>query len=168
VLTDVIIQSGAVASELHAHVLKLFAGTSETLAQGIPLVEIRDALLRHGIVTQEQVPVLIQGFVSAKLLSTNHPTQIYEALVYLSTFGIHMWYYFNRVAREKPISDYVILGITFIFIFGSRILIEFIKNEQVDFEKSMTLNMGQWLSIPFVIIGFFFIYKHLFQNTQKA
>ena len=34
-----------------------------------------------------------------------------------------------------------------------RFLIEFVKEEQVDFEKGMTLDMGQWLSIPFIIGG---------------
>jgi prolipoprotein diacylglyceryltransferase len=44
-------------------------------------------------------------------------------------------------------------------IFGSRILIEFIKQPQVEFEKSMTLDMGQWLSIPFFIVGVYFIIR---------
>ena len=49
------------------------------------------------------------------------------------------------------------IGIFMIVCFGSRMLIEIIKNPQVEFEESMTLNMGQLLSIPFVLLGVFFI-----------
>lgn len=45
------------------------------------------------------------------------------------------------------------IGLFFIGCFGMRFLIEFIKNDQVGFEAGMALNMGQWLSIPFVILG---------------
>ncbi len=44
-------------------------------------------------------------------------------------------------------------SVFFIGIFLPRFLIEFIKNPQVEFEQTMTLNMGQWLSIPFIVIG---------------
>ena len=44
-------------------------------------------------------------------------------------------------------------GTFLVIIFGSRIAIEFLKNVQVDFERNMTFDMGQWLSIPFVILG---------------
>jgi len=79
-----------------------------------------------------------------------HPTQIYEALCYLALFGLLMWMYWKRNAEERP---GLILGIFFIGIFLPRFLIEFIKNDQVAFEASMSLNMGQWLSIPFILAG---------------
>ena len=80
----------------------------------------------------------------------SHPTQIYEALCYLLLFGLLMWMYWKKNAGERP---GLILGVFFIWLFGSRFLIEYIKNPQVDFEVGMTLNMGQLLSIPFVLIG---------------
>ena len=53
-------------------------------------------------------------------------------------------------------------GIFLIVVFGSRILIEFIKNHQVAFEDNMLLDMGQWLSIPFVLLGIgFLVYSHI-------
>ncbi len=48
------------------------------------------------------------------------------------------------------------LCLTEIFIF--RFFVEFLKEEQVDFEKTMALNMGQWLSIPFILIGLYFMF----------
>jgi prolipoprotein diacylglyceryltransferase len=47
------------------------------------------------------------------------------------------------------------------FIFGSRFFIEFIKEDQEAFEAAMTLNMGQWLSIPFVLGGLFIAVRAL-------
>lgn len=79
-----------------------------------------------------------------------HPTQIYEALCYLTLFGLMMWMYWKRNAGERP---GLLFGTFLIGTFASRFLIEFIKNPQVEFEADMTLNMGQLLSIPFVLIG---------------
>lgn len=79
-----------------------------------------------------------------------HPTQIYEALVYFALFGLLMWMYWKKNAEERP---GLIFGTFLIGIFLPRFLIEFIKNDQVAFEQTMTLNMGQWLSVPFIIGG---------------
>lgn len=81
-----------------------------------------------------------------------HPTQIYEALCYLALFGLLMWMYWKKNAGERP---GLIFGVFFIGIFLPRFLIEFIKNPQVAFEENMVLNMGQLLSIPFILFGIF-------------
>lgn len=80
----------------------------------------------------------------------SHPTQLYEALCYFALFGLLMWMYWKKNSQERP---GLLLGIFFVWVFGSRFIIEFVKNNQVAFEKTMTLNMGQWLSVPFVLIG---------------
>lgn len=79
-----------------------------------------------------------------------HPTQIYEALCYFALFALLMWMYWKKNAERRP---GLIFGVFFIGIFLPRFLIEFIKNDQVAFEASMTLNMGQWLSVPFILAG---------------
>ena len=79
-----------------------------------------------------------------------HPTQIYEALCYFALFALLMWMYWKKNAEERP---GLILGVFFIGIFLPRILIEFIKNDQVAREATMTLNIGQQLSIPFIVLG---------------
>lgn len=84
-----------------------------------------------------------------------HPTQIYEALSYLAGFIILYLIYQKSNAKPKP---GLLFGIFLIITFGTRFLIEFIKQPQVGFEANMTLNMGQWLSIPLVIAGLYFIY----------
>jgi prolipoprotein diacylglyceryltransferase len=52
----------------------------------------------------------------------------------------------------------MIFGYFLAILFSVRFLIEFIKVHQVGFEEQMTLNMGQWLSIPFILIGIYLIY----------
>lgn len=79
-----------------------------------------------------------------------HPTQIYEAICYFALFVLLMWMYWRMNAEERP---GLIFGVFLIGIFAPRFFIEFIKNPQEAFEQSMALNMGQWLSIPFIIAG---------------
>ncbi len=85
-----------------------------------------------------------------------HPTQLYEAFCYFALFALLMWMYWRKNAETRP---GLIFGVFFIGIFLPRFLIEFIKNDQVGFEASMTLNMGQLLSIPFVLAGVFFVIR---------
>jgi len=79
-----------------------------------------------------------------------HPTQIYEALAYLVTFIILHRMYWKTDAKSKT---GLISGIFFIMVFSARFLIEFVKEDQEAFEAGMMLNMGQWLSIPFILGG---------------
>ena len=79
-----------------------------------------------------------------------HPTQIYESLCYLALFVLLMWMYWKKNAEERP---GLLFGVFFTVLFTCRFLIEFVKNDQVGFEADMTLNMGQILSIPFIVIG---------------
>ena len=91
-----------------------------------------------------------------------HPTQIYEALSYtlLGIFLVIMyWKKLDKLYRGW------IFGVFLIGCFGMRILIEFIKMPQVEFEKGMALNMGQLLSIPFVLAGIFFIVRSYIKKT---
>lgn len=96
------------------------------------------------------------GFVFVRNHETMpaHPTQLYEALCYFALFGLLMWMYWKKNAEERP---WLITGIFFIGIFLPRFLIEYVKNVQVQSEYEMIakygMNMGQVLSIPFIIIG---------------
>lgn len=93
-----------------------------------------------------------------------HPTQIYEALAYLILFGLLMWMYWKRNAEERP---YLITGVFFFWVFTARFLIEFVKNPQEEWEASMTLNMGQLLSLPFIAFGLFCIIYAMVRPRQK-
>jgi len=94
-------------------------------------------------------------FVRAGETVPKHPTQIYEALSYLLIFIYMIWYYYKKDAKTP---NGFLLGMFFILVFGMRFIIEFVKEDQVAFEATMTLNMGQWLSIPAVLGGFFLVW----------
>lgn len=83
-----------------------------------------------------------------------HPTQLYEAFLYLliSLILFLIW------KKNKHKTRYgLLVGLFLTIMFTGRFLIEFVKTEQMPFEKGMPLFMGQWLSIPFVALGIFFI-----------
>jgi phosphatidylglycerol:prolipoprotein diacylglycerol transferase len=92
------------------------------------------------------------GFIFVRDYATDprHPTQIYEALCYLLIFFALLKYYYMKDGKPKP---GMIFGSFLISLFMVRFIIEFLKENQVNFENQMTLNMGQLLSIPFVIAG---------------
>lgn len=98
----------------------------------------------------------------------SHPTQIYEALCYLLVFALCMWLYWRRNAQERP---GLILGVFLLGIFISRFFIEFVKNVQEDWEINMRntigLDMGQLLSIPFIIAGVWLIVRAMRRPRQK-
>ena len=96
------------------------------------------------------------GFVFVRNGETepHHPTQLYEALSYFILGLVLLAIYKYR--SEKTWRG-TFIGLFLIGCFGSRFLIEFIKNDQVDFEAGMALNMGQILSIPFVLLGIGFL-----------
>jgi prolipoprotein diacylglyceryl transferase len=92
------------------------------------------------------------GFVFLRDHETipRHPTQIYEALCYLALFFVLRWYYYKK---EGNPNNGFLFGSFLIILFSVRFVIEFLKETQVNFEKEMLLNMGQLLSIPFIIAG---------------
>lgn len=79
-----------------------------------------------------------------------HPTQIYESLCYLALFGLLMWMYWKKNAQNRP---GLIFGVFLTLLFTARFLIEYVKNPQEEFERDMILNMGQLLSVPFILLG---------------
>jgi phosphatidylglycerol---prolipoprotein diacylglyceryl transferase len=95
-----------------------------------------------------------------------HPTQIYEALCYLLIFFILLVIYFRREKKKTPTG--VIFGIFLILLFTARFFVEFYKELQVDFEATMLFNMGQLLSIPFIIFGIFLLVWSLKKNRFKS
>lgn len=108
---------------------------------------------------------LAWGFIFRRAGETipRHPTQIYEGLCYLAIFFYLLWYYYKK--NGKP-SDGFLFGMFMIMVFGVRIVIEFLKEPQVAFESGMTLNMGQLLSIPFVIAGIVLVYMSKKKQTS--
>jgi phosphatidylglycerol---prolipoprotein diacylglyceryl transferase len=87
-----------------------------------------------------------------------YPTQIYEAASYLIIFIVLFWIWKKYKSR---LPDGLFLGLFLISVFGMRFVWEFLKENQVDFEEELALNMGQSLSIPLVIIGIILVIRAL-------
>ena len=92
------------------------------------------------------------GFIFERNCETvpKHPTQIYEALFYLMIYVILRFIYRKSNNQPRP---FLMFGLFLIMLFGFRFFIEFIKNPQEVWEVGMKLNMGQLLSMPFIIFG---------------
>lgn len=84
------------------------------------------------------------------LTVARHPTQIYEGLAYLLIFLILMLIYYRKNGKPREGS---LICLFLVLVFTVRFFIEFIKIPQVGFEKHMALNMGQLLSIHFILTG---------------
>lgn len=86
-----------------------------------------------------------------------HPTQLYEALSYIFVFAALFYMYWKTDAREK---QGYLLGMFLIMLWSVRFVVEFLKESQGGFESDLGIfSTGQWLSIPFIIIGLLLIFK---------
>jgi prolipoprotein diacylglyceryl transferase len=104
----------------------------------------------HAIATDPKFAALLAQ-VPAK-----HPTQLYEAFCYIFVFAILFFLYWKTEARLK--SGYL-FGIFLVLLFSVRIVVESVKESQGGFENELgLLSTGQWLSIPFILIGLYFIF----------
>lgn len=83
-----------------------------------------------------------------------HPGQLYEALAYFSIF-----LFLNFYERKRNKETGYLFGLFLVLSCTARILLEFFKIDQVGFESGMVLNMGQWLSLPFILFGLFLMIK---------
>lgn len=133
-------------------------------------VSIGGAFVRFGNLLNSEIcgseTTLPWGFKFMNLYSDNypvdkipaqHPTQLYEALCYLITFGVLCWMYYKKdIARRKA---GMMFGVGVLGIFLSRFCIELIKLNQESFEDGMFMNMGQILSLPFIGLALWCIWK---------
>ncbi len=94
----------------------------------------------------------------------SHPTQIYEMLYCIVAFIVCWWLYWKHEAYKY---NGLIFGVFLIIIFLTRFGLEFIKLDQEAFEANHVLNMGQWLSIPFIIWGIWLIVRALKSGKEN-
>lgn len=92
-----------------------------------------------------------------------HPAQLYESLSCLVLFFLLLWFW--KVYRHKSAPG-TMLGIYLIWVFGLRFVWEFFKENQVVFEDSMALNMGQILSIPAILLGLVLLLRSYFRSAS--
>ncbi len=88
-----------------------------------------------------------------------HPAQLYESFSYIFVFLI-LWYFYSKTSKKDQSG--FLFGLFLVLLWTVRFFVEFVKEPQgEEYINWFSLNTGQWLSIPFIIIGlyFMFIYK---------
>lgn len=86
-----------------------------------------------------------------------HPAQLYESFCYIFVFLI-LWYFYSKTPKRNQTG--FIFGLFLVLLWTVRFFVEFVKEAQVDDRATWALNTGQWLSIPFVILGLYFMFKY--------
>lgn len=97
-----------------------------------------------------------QGLSAAEQMMPRHPTMLYEALLCIIIFVI-LWALYKKYRAQPP--EGFIFGLFLVLLFSGRFLLEFTKINQAAFANEWAINMGQWLSIPLIIIGAWLLAK---------
>ena len=94
-----------------------------------------------------------------------HPGQLYEALAYFLFFFVGWWFYRRRPER---VGTGFFFGLCILLIFTFRFFIEYTKEVQVSFENGMLFNMGQLLSVPFILLGAYWVWRGSRNQVKSA
>ena len=86
-----------------------------------------------------------------------HPAQLYEGVAYIFVFIILYYFYWKTDKKNQP---GFLFGLFLVLLWTIRFFVEFVKKSQGGFEESLgLLSTGQWLSIPFILVGFYFMFR---------
>lgn len=87
---------------------------------------------------------------------SKHPAQLYEAFGYIFVFAILFFLYWKTKTKEKA---GFLFGLFLVLLWSVRFVVEYVKESQGGFENALGLfSTGQWLSIPFILVGFYYIF----------
>lgn len=159
------VASGAIFVRLGNFFNSEIIGNETTSAFGIRFLHDKfsksDAVQKTGIADPvEAYNAIATDPKFANLLAevpAKHPTQLYEAFCYIFVFAALYFLYWKTNARLKT---GFLFGLFLVLLFVARFIVEFVKESQHGIEESLGLfSTGQWLSIPFIIIGLFFIIR---------
>jgi phosphatidylglycerol:prolipoprotein diacylglycerol transferase len=158
------VASGAIFVRLGNFFNSEIIGKETSSSFGIKFV--RDQFSARDAVNATQIPNPTEAYQAiatnpqfANLLEqvpARHPAQLYEAFCYVFVFAALFFLYWKTEARLK---SGFLFGLFLVLLFSVRIVVEFVKESQGGFESALgLLSTGQWLSIPFILIGLYFIF----------
>lgn len=132
----------------------------------VVVVPLASMLIRFGNLMNSEIigkkTDMAFGFIFVQIDGVpRHPAQLYEALFYCLLFIVMYWLWKNK---RDVLGKGFMLGLLLVAMFTLRFFVEFVKENQVEFENDLTYNMGQLLSIPFVLFGIYMMWrskKHL-------
>jgi len=164
------VASGAIFVRLGNFMNSEIVGTETTSSFGMKF--IRDFYSGREAVEKTQIPNVNQAYKAIEtnpqfsellqLVPAKHPAQLYEAIGYVFVFAILFYMYWKTNAREK---QGLLFGTFLVSLWTIRFLVEYVKGSQGGFETSLGIfSTGQWLSIPFILIGLWFMIKAKIPN----
>jgi len=104
----------------------------------------------HAIANDSNFSALLQQ------VPVKHPAQLYEAVCYVVVFAILLFLYWKTDVKEK---QGFLFGLFLVLLWAVRFVVEYVKESQGGFEESLGLfSTGQWLSIPFIFVGLYFMW----------
>lgn len=157
------VASGAIFVRIGNFFNSEIVGKETDFATGVKFVrdhfKPRDAMMQtgqpdangafHAIANDPKYASLLQQ------VPVKHPAQLYEAVCYVFVFAILFFLYWRTSAREKL--GYL-FGVFLVLLWSVRFVVEYVKESQGGIEEYLGLfSTGQWLSIPFILIGLYFI-----------
>ena len=89
-------------------------------------------------------------------VTAKHPAQLYESFSYIFVFAILFFMYWKTDARNK---SGLLFGLFLVLLWSVRFIVEYVKESQGGFGDDSTFSTGQWLSIPFILIGLYFVLR---------
>ena len=164
------VASGAIFVRLGNFMNSEIVGTETTSSFGMKF--IRDFYSGREAVEKTQIPNVNQAYKAIEtnpqfsellqLVPAKHPAQLYEAIGYVFVFAILFYMYWKTNAREK---QGLLFGTFLVLLWSIRFVVEYVKGSQGGFETSWGIfSTGQWLSIPFIFIGLWFMIKAKIPN----
>ncbi|NAS11089.1 prolipoprotein diacylglyceryl transferase [Poritiphilus flavus] len=100
-----------------------------------------------------------------EVIPFRHPAQLYEGVCYIFVFALLYYLYWKTDKKDQP---GFLFGTFLVLLWTIRFFVEFVKKSQGGFEESLgLLSTGQWLSIPFILVGFYFMFKG-YKKAAKA
>ena len=119
--------------------------------EAVNLTKINDVNLAYDAIANDSQFASFLAQVPAK-----HPTQLYESFCYIFVFALLFFMYWKTNARNKA---GLLFGTFLVSLFSIRFFIEYVKESQGGFGDGTIFSTGQWLSIPFILIGLFFVLR---------
>jgi len=93
-----------------------------------------------------------------------HPAQLYEAFCYIFVF-LTLWFFYTKTKKGNQTG--FLFGLFLLLLWTVRFFVEFVKEAQNLERAEWSLNTGQWLSIPFILIGLYFMFVYKPKSTTK-
>jgi prolipoprotein diacylglyceryl transferase len=126
----------------------------------VQLTGIKDVQKAYNAVTENPQ---FQNLLDA--VPYRHPSQLYESFCYIFVFLI-LWFFYSKTNKKDQPG--FLFGLFLVLLWSIRFFIEFTKEPQGDeYINWLNLNTGQWLSIPFILIGLYFMFIYKPKTTSK-